>query len=143
MSKTRKYKFLVIIVMHSLFLISLTGCWSSHEAEENAIIDIMGVDKNENGEYEITASIVKTYQIFSLTSKNSSEAKGGNSYIISTTGKSIVQAISRLASSIPKRLYFGHMNVLVLGNTFASEEDMGPSLDFFKRENDFRPNIQL
>lgn len=143
MSKTSTYKFLIIFVIHSLLLFSLTGCWSSHEAEENAIVDIMGIDKNENGEYEITASIVKTYQIFSLTTKRSSDEKGENSYIISTTGKSIVQAISRLASSIPKRLYFGHMNVLVLGNTFASDEDMGPSLDFFKRENDFRPNIQL
>jgi spore germination protein KC len=143
MSKTKKYKFLIIIILYSLFLISLTGCWSSHEAEENAVIDIMGIDLNEKGEYEITASIVKSYQIFSLTSKISSDEKGKNSFIISATGKSIVQAISRLASTLPKRLYFGHMNVLVLGNTFASEENLGQGLDYFKRENDFRPNMQL
>lgn len=143
MSNISKFRCLIIIVINSFLLISLTGCWSSHEAEEIAVIDIMGIDINEKGEYEITASIVKTYQIFSLTSKNNSDGKGENSLIISTTGKSIVQAISRLSSSIPKRLYFGHMNVLVLGNTFASEENLGQSLDYFKRENDFRPNMQL
>jgi len=136
-------KFLLKLVIYVLMLFSLTGCWSSHEIEENAVIDIMGVDKNEKGEYELTASIVKTYQIFSLTSKNSSDGKGENSYIISTSGRSIGEAISKLASTLPKRLYFGHMNVLVLGNTFAVEEDMRSSLDFFRRENDFRPNIQL
>lgn len=124
-------------------LVSLTGCWSSHEIEENAVIDIMGIDKNELGEYELTASIVKTYQIFSLTSKNSSNGEGKNSYIISASGRSIMEAISKLAASLSKRLYFGHMNVLVLGNTFAVEEDMRSSLDFFRRENDFRPNIRL
>lgn len=35
------------------------------------------------------------------------------------------------------------MNVLVLGNTFASVENLEQSLDYFKRENDFRPNLQL
>lgn len=143
MSKMGMHKFIKIFVINSLLLISLTGCWSSHELEENAVIDIMGIDKNENGEYEITASIVRTYQIFSLTSKNNPDEKGENSLIISTTGKSIVQAISRLASTIPKRLYFGHMNVLVLGDSFASEENLDTSLDFFRRENDFRPNMQL
>lgn len=138
-----KFRLLKIIAITFLLIISLTGCWSSHEAEENAIIDIMGIDINEQGEYEITASIVKSYQIFSLTSKNDTEQKGDNSFIISATGKSIVQAISRLASTVPKRLYFGHMNVLVLGNTFASEENLGQGLDYFKRENDFRPNMQL
>ncbi|MBT2696753.1 Ger(x)C family spore germination protein [Bacillus sp. ISL-40] len=143
MSNISKFRCLIIIVINSFLLISLTGCWSSHEAEENAVIDIMGIDINEKGEYEITASIVKTYQIFSLTSKNNSDGKGENSFIISTTGKSIVQAISSLARTIPKRLYFGHMNVLVLGNTFASKENLEQSLDYFKRENDFRPNLQL
>ncbi|MFP5106127.1 Ger(x)C family spore germination protein [Neobacillus sp. C211] len=143
MSNINKFRCLIIIVINSLLLISLTGCWSSHGAEENAVIDIMGIDINEKGEYEITASIVKTYQVFSLTSKNNSDGKGENSYIISTTGKSIVQAISRLARTIPKRLYFGHMNVLILGNTFASEKNLEQSLDYFKRENDFRPNLQL
>jgi spore germination protein KC len=138
-----KFRLLKTMSITSLLLISLTGCWSSHEAEENAIIDIMGIDINEQGEYEITASIVKSYQIYSLTSKNDTEQKGENSFIISATGKSIVQAISRLASTLPKRLYFGHMNVLVLGNTFASEKNLSQGLNYFKRENDFRPNMQL
>lgn len=78
MIKMSKFRFLITIFINSLLLISLTGCWSSHEAEENAIIDIMGIDINEKGEYEVTVSIVKSYQIFSLTSKNSKDEKGEN-----------------------------------------------------------------
>lgn len=124
-------------------ILTLSGCWSVQEINNLAIINVMGIDQNDAGEVEVTAVIAKPHTLFSETVvSGSAESQQGKFLIETATGKSIFQAVGKLSSAIPERIYFGHMNVIVFGEK-AARERMESSLDFFKRENDFRPNIQL
>ncbi|MDR4949806.1 Ger(x)C family spore germination protein [Neobacillus cucumis] len=119
--------------------ISLTGCWSSKEPNNLAVLNVMGVDLNETGQFELTALIVKPQSPF----LQSSGSSGKNQELIEMgKGRSLLEAMSQLSTSISKQIYLGHVQVVIFGEKAASES-MKESLDFLRRENDFRPNMKL
>jgi spore germination protein KC len=118
---------------------SLTGCWSSRETTDLAILNVMGVDKDEGGQYELTALIANPQSPVSQTSSGSGQ---NQSLIKIGKGRSLLEALSQLATSTSKQFYLGHVQVVIFGEKAASES-MKESLDFLRRENDFRPNIQM
>ncbi|HEX6922179.1 MAG TPA: Ger(x)C family spore germination protein, partial [Bacillales bacterium] len=132
------------IVILSFALLSLSGCWSASEINNLAIVNVMAIDQSDNGQVEITAVIIKPNTTFSGPGAGSirSPEKQRKSLIETTKGKSLYKAISKLSSAVPEFLYFGHLDVIVFGER-AARENMTSYLDFFKRQNDFRPNIKL
>ncbi|MBO1512448.1 Ger(x)C family spore germination protein [Metabacillus bambusae] len=127
-----------------LFLLPLlSGCWSSREIDNLAIINVLGIDQNEVGEYVISTVIANQSDPTSTSSANDSKSSGSNSSIIKTaTGKSIHEAMGVISSSTSKRIYLGHVNNIIFGENVALKS-MEESLDYFRRENDFRPNINV
>lgn len=145
MKKSRSLKWVrgLYAIVLVFALLSLTGCWSSAEINDLAVVNVMGVDRNEDGQVEVTSVIVKPDNLFSNTaSSNKGGEQPGGSLIETTTGKSIFEAMSKLSSAVPERIYLGHLNVIVFGEQ-AARQKMASFLDFFKRERDFRPNIDL
>lgn len=121
----------------------LSGCWSSVEIHDMAITNLIGIDINEAGEYEVTARIVRPGALFSPTMNEKIIDNQQNKFLIETaTGKTIFKAMNHLSNSIPEKIYLGHMEAVLLSKTVAREK-MQQTLDFFHRENQFRPNIKL
>nr|WP_248278435.1 Ger(x)C family spore germination protein [Bacillus sp. DNRA2] len=121
----------------------LSGCWSSVEIHDMAVTNIMGIDINKAGEYEVTARIVRPGALFSPVMNEKIIDENQNKTIIETaTGKTIYKALNQLSNSIPEKIYLGHMDTILLSKTVAREK-MQQTLDFFHRENQFRPNIKL
>jgi spore germination protein KC len=143
-NKSTRFNCLYSVILLLILTLSLTGCWSAHEIDELAIVDVIGVDENEAGELEVTASVVKSDNLFARTSVGGigEGEKQSRSLIETATGKSIYEAMGKLSSSLSERIYLGHLTVIIFGEQ-AARERMEASLDFFRRENDFRPNIQL
>lgn len=129
------YSFVLLVVV-----LSLSGCWSADEINNLATINVIGVDENDAGQVEVTAVIAKPHTLFSETAVAGNEQS--KFLIETTTGESIFEAIGHLSSAVSETLYFGHVDAIVFGER-AARQRMLPSLDFFKRQNDFRPNIQL
>lgn len=120
-------------------LFSLTGCWSIREANGLAIMNVMGIDKNEEGQFELTALIPKTHNIFSQSNNG---IKRDQELIERSTGRSLLEAMSKLSTATSKQIYLGHVQVVIFGEK-AARESMKESLDFLRRGNNFRPNIKL
>ncbi|SEI04299.1 spore germination protein KC [Halobacillus karajensis] len=133
-----------IRLFHSMILLvallTLTGCWSSDEINNLSTITLIGIDENDTGEVEVTAVIVKPHTLFAETAVDGSEQS--KFLIETTTGESIFDAVSDLSSTTSERIYFGHVNAIVFGER-AARKRMVSSLDFFKRETDFRPNTNV
>ncbi|MCL6574488.1 MAG: Ger(x)C family spore germination protein [Bacillus sp. (in: Bacteria)] len=141
----KKHKFLKNgMQLGSIFFLTcfvlLTGCWSSHEASDLAILNVMSIDKNEAGQYELTA-LIANYQSSSST-MGSSQNQQYLPWIETGKGKSLLEALSKLASSTSKKMYLGHVQVVVFGER-AAREGMEESIDWLRREGGFRPNMQL
>jgi spore germination protein KC len=120
----------------------LSGCWSAHEIHNLRIVNAMGIDVNDAGEFEITTVIVKPSLLFPQSIGGQKDTKQ-NKYLIETaTGQTILEAMSQLSKTISGRIYFGHVDVVVFGE-HAAKEKLMPSIDFIGRNTEFRPNIFL
>ncbi|WP_318505305.1 Ger(x)C family spore germination protein [Bacillus sp. T3] len=133
----------IIICLCFLITLLLSGCWSSTEIHEMAITNIIGIDVNDAGEYEVTAVLVRPSSLFSTVSNEKMFGDNQNKFLIETaTGKTIFKAMNQLSNSISEKIYVGHMETVIFGEK-AAREKMQPALDYFHRENGFRPNIIL
>lgn len=113
-----------LLIIPLLFL--LTGCWNYNELNELAIITGVSVDI-EDDKYTTTVLI--------SNAKKSSSPE--NQASPSTTayegsGKTIYESFEDAASSISKKAYFGHMEVLILSEEIL-KEDLKNTLDFLFR----------
>lgn len=108
-----------IIVSLLIPIILLTGCWSSREVEDLAIVTIIGLDR-------ITEGGVEKWQvssrIFKATPEQKGEvAKGTKEILVKGTGVTIQDADLEYLKRMPRVPFFGHMNSFVIGKRAAEE----------------------
>jgi spore germination protein KC len=119
----------------------LTGCWSSFEVNDLAIVSLMGIDVSESKEYEVTVLIIRPQAAFSQSARGGG---GGQSpsLVISAKGKSLFEALHNMSKVLSKRMYLGHLQAVIFGED-AARQDVGAALDMIKRQTLIRPNVDL
>lgn len=129
-----------------LFMIAtliLSGCWSSNEINDLAILNILGIDENEAGEIEVSAVFVKPESLFTESIVGGRGGVRENKFLIqTTTGKDMFEALGKISNAVSEKIYFGHVNAVIFGE-IAAHKRMESSMDFLRREYDFRPNINI
>ncbi|MFS0891761.1 Ger(x)C family spore germination protein [Peribacillus frigoritolerans] len=144
----------LFISLFILLFLSLTGCWSSHEIEEQSLGIGMAFDKakqssiekkvNEQGEYSKRNLITATYQLITPQVASSTTKQDGpqqKSYDnVSETGDSILQMTRELSLRSEQPLTAHHMKVIVIGEKLAKSYGLEQLLDLNFRDNDFRPS---
>ncbi|MEH7390822.1 Ger(x)C family spore germination protein [Bacillus sp. JJ1474] len=131
-----KRNILIMIILIS-FLIILSGCWNRRELNELAIVMGMGIDKSED-QFVVTAQVVIPGEI---------AKKGGGGgktpvVVYQEKGETIFQAIRKITTESPRKLYFAHQRILVLGEEFA-KEGIGKALDFLSRDPELRTDFYI
>ncbi|QAS53117.1 Ger(x)C family spore germination protein [Halobacillus litoralis] len=120
----------IIIIVTSLLL--LTGCWNSKELDELGLVVALGVDKSEDGKYELTTQVINPSEI----ATDAPTARPPVS-IYKSRGDSLFEAFRHMTEKSPRKMYLSQLRLLVIGKTLA-EEGMMPSLDIFYRNHEFR-----
>jgi len=133
-----KQKWLRLILILLAGLPAVTGCWSRKELNDIAVILALGIDKNDQG-YEVSAQV--------LNSGNAGTRQGGDGgrlpvITYHTMGKTIPDALQRMHSMAPRRLYLSHLRVLVLGEQLA-RAGIGNALDYIARNHELRTDFFL
>ena len=113
----------------------MTGCWSKKELNEFAIVVAVGIDKVEE-EYEVTVQIVDP----SVSSSNKSSDGRTPVVLYHAKGGSIFEAIRKLSTVTPRKPYFAHLGIMILGEEIA-KEGIGGIVDFFARDQELRGNF--
>jgi spore germination protein KC len=140
--RSRCFRLLLVLLLTTLPFLQ-TGCWSSNEINNLAITTALGIDKAEDGKYQITALIVRSNSLFkSGTTGGSGGSQESPSLIISGEGDSLFGAMRNLSTVLAKRMYWAHLQVIVFG---ADEVKRGlaTDLDILAREHEFRKNINI
>ncbi|MFJ7406041.1 MULTISPECIES: Ger(x)C family spore germination protein [unclassified Lysinibacillus] len=129
-------KMKMILLLFILTLL-LSGCWSKRELNELAIVVALGVDKIDD-EYEISIQVVDTSEI------SSKQPSSGRSPVVTynSKGKSVFEAIRRMTTLTPRRPYFAHLQMVVIGEKLA-EEGINEPLDFIARDHEFRNDFDV
>ncbi|MGE7689908.1 Ger(x)C family spore germination protein [Lysinibacillus sp. NPDC097214] len=131
MSKSKAICLLMILTL------LLSGCWSKRELNELAIVAALGIDKVDN-EFDITVQVVDPGEI------SSKRPTSGRSPVITyhSKGKTVFEAIRKMTTVTARKLYFSHLQIVVLGDELA-KEGIGKPLDLISRDHEFRNDFDV
>ncbi|MCQ6557406.1 Ger(x)C family spore germination protein [Paenibacillus mendelii] len=125
------------LILLSLFLIALlfvSGCWNRRELNDLAITVGMGIDKSGEN-YRVSTQVVIPSQV--------AGKKGGIQTPVTMykeTGESLLEAIRKMTTASPRKIYASHLRVLVLGESLA-REGIGDALDLLSRDQELRTDF--
>jgi spore germination protein KC len=129
-------KILSFFIMVLLLISLLTACWSRKELNEIAIVTAMGIDKTKDG-YMVSVQIVNPAEIAGKTATGRTEV-----IRFMKTGDTIFDAMRRLSTDVPRRIYVAHLRQVVFGEELA-KEGIGKVLDVLSRHHEMRSDFFL
>ncbi len=123
-------RLLILLLLISLSF-SMSGCWNMRELNDLGVAVAAGIDITEDDLLELTVQIIVPRRL-------SKEGYEGNAVMTyTTTGRTVFEAIRKLTSIASRKIYIGHMQLLVIGESFARKGIMD-AIDFFERDHEFR-----
>ena len=122
-----------VLLILSLFL---TGCWDRRELNELGIALALGIDKVED-EYQVTAQVVVPSEIAMKSSTGRSPVT-----LFQAKGETVYEALRKLTKNSPRKIYPGHLRMLVIGEDLA-EEGIGESLELMSRDWEIRSDFYV
>nr|WP_192599684.1 Ger(x)C family spore germination protein [Sporosarcina limicola] len=128
------------MVISCLFIVIvplISGCWSKRELNELAIVVAIGIDK-VGEEYEVTVQVVDPSEV------SASKSSGGRTPVVMyhAKGESMFEAIRKMTTVTPRKLYFAHIRMMILGEELAVQ-GIGQTLDFFTRDQELRADFYV
>ncbi|KGR87327.1 spore gernimation protein [Lysinibacillus boronitolerans JCM 21713 = 10a = NBRC 103108] len=130
-----KHKVSFILLL--LVLLLLGGCWNKRELNELAIVTAVGVDKSDEL-FEISVQIVNPSQVASKKASSNQVPV----YTYHAKGKSLFEAIRKLTSLTPRKPYYAHAQIIIIGEEMA-KEGMNSVLDLFQRDPEGRSDFNI
>lgn len=130
-------KTLPLVLITIILIPILTGCWNRRELNELALVVAMSIDKSGN-QYSISAQVVDPGEV-------SVSARGGGRAPVTTydeKGKHLFEAVRRMTTVSPRKLYWSHLQMLVISEEVA-KDGLNNILDFFTRDNEFRKDFYI
>lgn len=124
----RKIAFVLVITLSLL----QTGCWNAREIDELGFVLSIGLDKDENG-FKVTAQMPSP-QTYSKTSPGFAAKPF---WIVSSTGKTIFEAIRNMASISSRRIFWSHIKVILISEELVKSNTI-EIFDFFIRNPELR-----
>ena len=126
-------KCIVLLLVLTLFL---SGCWDKRELNELGITMALGIDKIEN-EYVVSAQVV-------VPSEVSMRASTGRSSVtlFQATGESVYEAFRKMTKNSPRKMYPGHLQILVISEDLA-KEGVAESLELLSRDWELRSDFYV
>lgn len=103
------------------------GCTKSRELKDMDIVEGMGVDLADGGQYLVT------YQIF----QSQSETNGEKVKVLQATGATLFDAGRNVTLQTGKRLYYANQSAFIVGSEVA-RKGITPIIDYFSRNHELR-----
>lgn len=115
--------------------ILLTGCWDLKEIEDMVIVRSIGIDKGP-GENEL-ALIIEQIPTARTTAGGAEQSTQPMSLVHQASGVTLYQAMDRLQSFLPGRIFLGYTSIIVVGED-AAKQDFKRVLEFLDRGSELR-----
>lgn len=115
----------------------LTGCWSRYELNELAIVVGLGIDK-AGSKYRVSVQIVNPGAV------SAHQRPGGQASVVTfeEEGSTLPDALRRMTVLSPRKLYFSHLRMIVIGEA-AAKAGLRKPLDYLSREPEMRNDFYL
>lgn len=128
----RKLHLIVLLCI----LLTVTGCWNRRELNELAIAMGMGIDKQDE-QFKVTMQVVVPGEIAAKKGRGAAPV-----VTYSAVGDSVFEAIRKITTESPRKIYISHLRILILGEALA-RAGIGKSLDFLTRDSEARSDFYI
>ena len=122
-----------------IILLITTGCWNRRELNELGITLAMGIDLTNDGQYLVTAQVVNPGEV---ASKSGGSAGHAPVIIFQETGKTVFEAVRKMTTVSPRKIYPSHLRVLVIGESLA-KKGIGKPLELLSRDWELRSDFYI
>ena len=143
------HKRLFISTILILLAVFINGCWSRREIEKLAIATLISYDKvtvKGQEKWLIGARIIRPAALGGKGPLTDGSGDGGgaanSAMLISGMGDTIWEAGRDLSTRMPRREYFAHVNIIILGERVA-RDGLDKMVDNFLRSKDIRLNTNV
>lgn len=120
----------VSIILLVILTICCGGCVSARDIDTLNFIMALAFDYDpEKGEYTLTVQVPVT--------SSKQEAQESKWLVYQARGESLFEAIRNLAEQSPRRMFFAHCDIFLMGEEFARSGVVG-MLDFLQRDGEPR-----
>jgi spore germination protein KC len=124
-------KKIIALLIMLITTINLIGCWSVREVNDLGVAVALGVDLHEDNLLEVTVQVI-------IPRRLAQEGYEGNAVVTySTTGRTTFEILRKLTSISSRKIYIGHIQLVVLGEELA-QSGIFETIDFFERDHEFR-----
>lgn len=137
----RRIKRAAVLILTAAMAVTLTGCWDNNQITNLAIVVGMGFDQADDGNFILTAQIVIP-TLLNQTTSGSGNSNGNAGVNVSVEGQTIFDAVRNLLKKIDRKAYFGHVQLLVFGETLA-KKGVDDTWDFLERDNEFSRTMRV
>ncbi|MEF2967175.1 Ger(x)C family spore germination protein [Paenibacillus sp. M1] len=133
------YRRYLVPITFALSISLLAGCWNSRELTDMAFAVGMGIDSvPDSNKYRVTFQIVNSG---ALTAGTGGQGGTGGMpiIVISEQSDTLYGAIRKISRKVPRRMFFGHIQLVVIGESLA-QKGITDLFDFFERSHEVRLN---
>jgi len=117
----------------------LTGCWDRDELNEIALVRGIGIDILDNGQIEVSVEISVPKDPSGNETEGTALGSGGITLPIVRTGRGVTipDALEKLQKVIPRKIFWGHAEVIIINENLA-KTGLRDKMDYFMRDPRFR-----
>ena len=133
----KKILICILLIISCLFL---HGCWDRKELNELAIVLAAGIDTAPEGDIKLTLQIVRPRAFAGGAEKPGGQPKENNVWVLSQTGRTVLDAQRLLEKKVSRQIYWGHDVIVVFGED-AAREGLNKFINFFSRSPRVRETI--
>lgn len=127
----------VLFLVFLVLLLFTTGCWSRRELNDLAIVTAIGVDKMDN-KFHLSVQVADPGEV--AAQKGTSGRSPVTMY--HAKGDTVFEAIRKMTTVTPRKLYFAHIRIFVISEDLA-KEGIGKILDLFSRDHEIRTDFYM
>lgn len=123
----------------------LTGCWSRIEVNDLAVVGVVAMDREPDGNLRLSLQIVLPTRIPRPSGGSDGGGSGGGGravHVVSASARTILDAARKLQLQMPRRLFWAHAAVFLVGERLAAT-GLQPVEDFLTRYREIRPHAVL
>lgn len=123
-----------IISLVVCMVMNLTGCWSNREVNDIAIVLATGLDLTKEGNVRLSLLLAIPQLIGTTTAPGvgSTQLASSAGWVVAEEGSTVLEALRHLQRKLPRKIFFSHNRVIILGKRLA-ERGVVQALDFFQR----------
>lgn len=127
------------LALAALCLLPVAGCWSRIEVNDLAIVSSLGIDRADGGNLQVWVQVINPARAGAAPGAGAGIGNGRQAPVATYTasGRTLLEATKNAQLEIPRRIFWAHMRVVVIGERLA-REGVRPVIDALTRQREFR-----